>query len=144
MKKQRAFLADALMEAHHSLLEDLRHLERAIALPARELTIPIVPQLEKVQYHITEHFRFEEQDGYMEAVRQREPQREREIDQLLEEHRHLAESLKALLAEAQEPGKLSAALAEKTRTWVEQVRRHEAHENRLVQQVFNQDISAED
>jgi len=35
-------------------------------------------------------------------------------------------------------------LREKVRAWVEKVRKHEASENDLVQDVFNLDVGAED
>jgi hypothetical protein len=100
--------------------------------------------LDGLQVHLREHFRFEEKDGYMEAVRQRQPHRDREIAQLLEEHRQLAQSLDALRLDMRVADGLSDSLRESVRAWVERVRHHEAHENRLVQEAFNLDISAED
>jgi hypothetical protein len=133
---------EALSQAHHALQEDLQDLEQAAAL--EEVPARMAARLEALRQHLTEHFRFEEKDGYLDAVRQREPNRQRETDQLLEEHRLLAQSLDTLLGEARGAGPLRDTFGENVRAWVERVRQHEAHENRLVQEVFNRDTSAED
>jgi hemerythrin-like domain-containing protein len=144
MNKLQVSLADVLSRAHQELREDLRDLEKAVDLASREAPAQMVTRLDGLRKHLTEHFRLEEDNGYLDSVRQRQPSRGREIDVLKEEHRQLALALDALLGEAREAGNLGDAFAEKVRAWVEQVRRHESHENRLVQEAFNQDISAED
>jgi predicted nucleic acid-binding Zn-ribbon protein len=137
-------VAEALGRAHAALLEDLRKLEGA-ALPAfGEGLAELRARLDATRRHITEHFRFEEQNGYMDAVRKREPRLERTIEQLAQEHRELEQSLEALIGESEVVTGLGAAYREKVRRWVEHVRQHEARENDLVLDAFNLDISAED
>ena len=144
MSKLRVSLAEAMGRAHRVLLEELRDLEKAVGPPLPGGPARLIPRLEWLREHLAEHFRFEEENGYLVEVRQREPNREREINQLQEEHRQLAQSLNALLGEARGASNRSDSFGEKVRAWVEQVRRHESHENRLVQDAFNRDTSAED
>jgi hypothetical protein len=137
--------AEALSCAHAALLEDLRALEEAARPESGEGLAGLRARLRTTFDHVTEHFRFEEQNGYMDAVRKREPRLERVILQLGEDHRRLLQSLEALLDEARSAAHLvGPGLGEKVREWVERVRRHEAGETELVQDAFNLDIGAED
>jgi hypothetical protein len=144
MKKRPISPAEALNRAHHALLEDVRTLEIVVSPPARQGPAQVAGCLEVLREHISEHFRFEEQDGYMEAVRQRQPNREREMNQLQDEHVLLARSLDDLITEARAAREMADSFRASVRAWVERVRQHEVHENRLVQEAFNQDVSAED
>jgi hemerythrin-like domain-containing protein len=144
MNESRNSPVEALRQAHQELLEDLQELERAANPGTREAPAQMHTRLDALREHLTEHFRFEEQDGYMDAVRQREPHREREINQLQEEHGQLAQSLDHLLAEVRGMSRLDDVFGEKVRAWVERVRHHEAHENRLVLRAFTQDVGTKD
>jgi hypothetical protein len=140
-ERQRA-LAEALRRAHADLGKDLRELEAAARAPAG-LT-EMAARLDRTRLHLAEHFRFEEEDGYMTAVLQRDPNRERTIQHLRDEHRRLAEALAALLDEAAAGRGPGEALREQVLAWVAGVRDHESRENALVQDAFNVDLSAED
>jgi hypothetical protein len=94
--------------------------------------------------HLTEHFRLEEHGGYLDGVRQREPQADRTIAKLHTEHRELTEALDDLLDETKAAELLEEALREKVRGWVMRVRCHESRENRLIQDAYNLEICAED
>jgi DNA-binding transcriptional ArsR family regulator len=144
MERTEPRLAEALRRAHVALLEDLRKLEEIVRPEAGRSVAELAARLGATYAHITEHFRFEEQDGYMEAVRQREPRLERDVEQLAGEHCRLAESLAALLAEARGRTAPDSSFPGRVRAWVAQVRRHEARENDLVQEAFNWDVAAED
>jgi hypothetical protein len=134
-------LGEAFHEAHVALGKDLRELTAAARAPSG--TLPeLAACLERTQVHLAEHFRFEEENGYMDAVLQRDPNRERTVGHLRDEHRRLAESLEALRALA--AGGPGEALRTKVLAWVESVRDHESRENALVQEVFNVEVSAED
>jgi hypothetical protein len=137
-------VAEALCRAHVALLEDLRKLEEAARPASGESLTELRARLGATQAHVTEHFRFEEQNGYLDAVRKREPRLERAIQQLAEEHRALAESLEVLIKQARAATTLDDPFREAIRRWVERVREHEARENDLVQDAFNLDIGAED
>ena len=137
-------VAEALRRAHAVLLEDLRRLDEATHPASGEGLAELRARLDVTQEHITEHFRFEEQNGYMHAVRAREPRLERAIHQLAEEHRQLARSLEALIERARDTTSLDDRFRDEVREWVERVRQHEARENDIVQDAFNLDIGAED
>jgi hypothetical protein len=137
-------LAEALGRAHDILLADLRKLEQAIR-PARgdDLT-ELRKRLEATGSHIARHFRYEEENGYMPAVRKLQPRLERAAQQLVEEHAQLTESLEALIREAHALPEVNETFCQKVREWVRSLRRHEGRENELVQDAFNLDIGAED
>src|SRR5215470_5650944 len=82
MAKVKTPIVDALGRAHTSLQKDLRELEEA-GHTASEKGLPgLRSRLEATRRHLVEHFRFEEQGGYMDAVRKREPRLGRVIDEL--------------------------------------------------------------
>jgi len=140
----RTSTVKALTRAHEALLEDLRKLEDAIRPSSGEGLAELTARLGATRSHITEHFRFEEQDGYMDTVRKREPRLERTIQQLADEHRQLAQSIDRLIEQAKAATSLDDTFRDQVRVWAENVRQHEAHENDLVQGAFNLDIGAED
>jgi hypothetical protein len=144
MKTKRTSLAEALRRAHAALLDDLRKLDQAARQAARGGTTALRAQLRLTRAHLAEHFRYEERDGYMGALRQREPRLERRIAGLADEHGRLMQSLQALIREAGAAGAGDDGLGKKIRAWLRRVRRHEACENQLVQEAFNTDIGAED
>jgi hypothetical protein len=137
-------VAEALGRAHAALLADLCELEAAALPGSAEGLAGLRARLGATHTHITEHFRFEEENGYMDAVRKREPRLERAIQQLAEEHRQLAQSLDALIGESRTATSLDDRFRAEVRGWVERVRHHEGRENDLVQDAFNLDIGAED
>ncbi len=144
MARNESSVAEALGQAHAALLEDLRRLENAARSTSPASMAEVRQRLEATRRHIGEHFRFEEQNGYMDAVRQREPRLEREIQQLAEEHRRLEHSLDALREASQTVSSPDAAFRQEIQHWIKQVRQHESRENDLVMDAFNMDISAED
>jgi hypothetical protein len=137
-------VAEALGQAHVALLADLRNLEQAVRPSSGEGLENLRARLGAAHAHITKHFRFEEQNGYMDAVRKREPRLERAIHELAEEHGQLRQSLDALTGKARAATTLSDTLREEVREWIERVRLHEIRENDLIQDAFNLDIGAED
>jgi hypothetical protein len=137
-------IAEALRRAHAALLQDLQKLEEAACSGSKESLAEFRAWLSATKSHITEHFRFEEQNGYMDAVKKREPRLERTIRQLAEEHGQLRASLDALIEEAKAAAILSDPLREEVRKWIQRVQNHEIRENDLVQDAFDLDISAED
>jgi hypothetical protein len=137
-------VVEALSRAHATLLEDLQKLEEAVRQTPKEGFAAVRARLGDTQTHLTEHFRFEEDNGYMETVRSREPRLERVLRQLAEEHRQLLQSLAALIEQARAAPNLDDTLRGEVRKWVESVRQHEFRENNLVQDAFTLDIGAED
>ena len=137
-------VAEALGRAHVALLSDLRGLEQAIHPSSAEGQAALRARLGATSAHLTKHFRSEEQNGYMDVIRTREPRLERTIQQLAEEHGQLRQSLDVLVEEVGAATSLDDALRDHIREWIARVRRHEERENDLVQDAFNLDISAED
>jgi hypothetical protein len=137
-------LAEALSRAHAALLEDLTRLEEAARPTSGEGLAELRARLDATRAHLDEHFRFEEHDGYMDAVRKWEPRLERAIQQLAEEHRQLERLLAMLLKDARVATDRDARLQEEVRQWTQAVRQHESRENDLIQTAFNLDIGAED
>jgi hypothetical protein len=144
MERTENAIARALHRAHVRLLEDLRGLEGTARPSSGEGLPELRARLGATRTHIADHFRFEEQDGYMEAVRKREPRLERAVRQLAEEHTRLARAMDDLIEVAGASATLNDALGDQVRGWVGQVRQHENRENALVQEAFNLDIGAED
>ncbi len=144
MKNLQPSMAEALSEAHGAFLEDLRKLEQAARPHSGEAISDLLARLAEICSEVGEHFRFEEQNGYMNAIRKDEPRLERSIQQLEEEHRQLGRTLEALLTEVKAITGQDLALREKVRAWAERVRHHEARENQLVQDAFNRDLGAKD
>jgi hypothetical protein len=136
--------AEALTRAHLALRKDLGLLEEAARPASGEGTTELRARLGATRTHVVEHFRFEEENGYLDAVRQREPRLERAVQQLADDHRRLARSLDALVEEARAAARLDDTFRGKVRAWMEQLRQHEVRENDLIQDAFNTDIGAED
>lgn len=137
-------IAESLSRAHKALRNDLQKLRDAIQQTTDQDISAIRASLRATRTHILQHFQFEEQNGYMDKVRKREPRLEHTIDQLAEEHQQLSQALDALIEKANQASSLDPDLQDRTRQWIAAVRRHEAREDELVQDCFNLDISAED
>jgi hypothetical protein len=79
------------------LLKDLAGLEDAARSSVGTDSAEMRSRLERTRAHITDHFCFEEQNGYMDAVLHREPNLARTVEDLREEHRQLAQELEGLI-----------------------------------------------
>jgi hypothetical protein len=137
-------VAEALDQAHAALAWYLRPLEEAASATAGDGIVELSSHLARTKTHLTEHFHFEEHNGHMDAIREREPRLEHAVQQLTGDHRQLLQSLDALLERTQAATSLGGPLREEVRRWINHVRQHEARENELVQEAFNRDIGAED
>lgn len=100
MEKPQGWVGAALKRTHAALVEDLRKLEEVARHATEEDLTQLQDRLTATQQHVADHFRFEEQNGYMEAVVEREPRLERAVQQLALEHIGLRDSLNALIADA--------------------------------------------
>jgi hypothetical protein len=137
-------LAKALGRAHAALLHDLTNLEEA-AQPKSPMSRPeLRARLAKAQERVLAHFRFEEQDGYMDAVRTREQRLTHTIDELASDHHRLVTALDAIVHDASVGTSADEDLRCRVREWVNELTRHELRENHVVQDAFNSDITAED
>ncbi len=132
-------LADDLHRVHAALRHDLDRLPEALASPDKARSF-----LTELRAHVVQHFRGEEDGGYMATVLERRPQSERVVRQLLAEHGPLLEGLDALVKEAGAAPQITADFRARVAAWADFLRRHEAEENVLVEDAFNQDIGQED
>jgi hemerythrin-like domain-containing protein len=144
MEKTALSATEALSRAHTALREDLRRLDETVRRAAADDCPSVRACLDATRAHITEHFRIEEENGYLGTVRKREPRLEHAIQQLVEEHRQLTRSLQALIATANADATVDEAFRTEVRKWIDHIRRHEKRENDLVQEAFNLDIGPED
>jgi hypothetical protein len=136
MESSQPTFAEALNAAHTALLIDLRDLDEAARSASGEGSAELGTYLGKVRTHLLEHFRFEEQDGYMAPVLKEEPRLGPAIQELLAEHGQLARVLDALIQEVGASRRLEGVLLERVRGWVKQVRHHETQENNLVYEAY--------
>lgn len=143
MQTRQSTLAETHSQAHTTLSEDLRGLELASRANSPEDRAQLLDRLQYTHNQVVEHFRFEEQNGYMEAVRKRQPRLERTIQELAMEHRELTHALEELAAQARSASP-DDEIRQKIREWLARIRHHETQENELVQDAFNLDIAAED
>lgn len=137
-------LASALRAAHSELLRDLRSLEDSVRLAAKRGLDDLHERLAATYNHVQKHFRLEEENGYMDAVKKIGPHLERTIEELRGEHRKLTEDLARLIVESQGQTEPGESLRKKTLSWVNEVRQHETKENDLIQDAYNLDLAAED
>jgi hemerythrin-like domain-containing protein len=144
MKNTANPAGETLRQAHVALRNELKGLEAAVCATEAAGSAELKIRLDAIRAHVTRHFRAEEEDGYMEAVRKREPHLGRVIDKLRDEHGELAGSLEELMQRARVSPRLDDAFREQVTTWIGRIRRHEASENELVQGAFNLDVAAED
>jgi hypothetical protein len=144
MERKNASVTEALNRAHLALRKDLGKLEEAVRPALGEAAAALRARLAATRKHVVEHFRFEEEKGYLDAVLQREPRLERAVRQLVEDHRRLAQAMDALVEEARDAPRLDEAFRARVRAWMEELRKHEDRENDLVQDAFNTDLGGED
>ena len=131
--------SDQLLQAHAALHTSLDGIEEALHSPADTRR-----HLLTLRARVLDHFRQEEQGGYMGPVLELQPQQERIVRALLGEHRRLTEALDALVQEATATTVMGNGFRQRVRAWVEELRRHEADENVLVEDAFNRDVGQKD
>lgn len=135
---------DTVQHMHRMLGGDLRKLATAIDAGSDTAIDDLRAVLSATYTHLCEHFRFEEQDGFMDELRERDPRLERSAEELLDEHRTLRQSLDALHGEAIVASRLDHRLRERIAEWIARVRRHEVRENDLMQDAVDADFGAMD
>lgn len=124
------------MDEHTALLRDLQELEKAIALTSREGPGELGSRLENVRTHLANHFRFEEEGGYMARVLKEEPRFSAEIQELLTEHSQMAQTLDTILEEVSRGPTIQDGARQRIRAWISMVRHHETRENDIVQEAY--------
>ena len=141
---RQGLMAEHLKAAHEAVVADLHTLEDCSGAGSLRLAQMVHARLTDARAHLTKQFRFEEHNGYMQAARERTPNREHSIEELRLKHRQLEQLLDGMIEQAARVMAAEDALRGQVRTWIGQVRKHEAAENTLIQEVFNLDVGPED
>jgi hypothetical protein len=143
MRPLHATFGAALLKAHRALIEDIQKLEStpiAAGSPADDL----VACLQRTRAQLAEHFRFEEQNGYLTSVLERNPHLGHAVERLGAEHGELLSLLDELCRQARSAATVSAELSPRVGDWARKVRRHEQRENILVEDAYNLDLGTKD
>jgi hypothetical protein len=144
MAKSSDVIIEAMSKAHSRLMQDISQVEQILGSPLPGNQRDVHYELARVRKYLTEHFRLEEVNGYMDVVRQQQPRFERAIQHLHDEHRELTRSLDALI-EGAEPGRtIDDSYRVKVQEFIDRLRRHETKEDELVQDAFTVDIGTKD
>jgi hypothetical protein len=144
MKKTPPQATSNLAQAHTSLLNDLRELDEMFGSDSSVAPLQAGERLAAIHTRISDHFGFEEQSGWLEALRKQTPRLDREASRLLEEHRELIRSLDTLIEEVEASNSLNDAFYEKVRHWIFRVRDHETREDELLERSVNEDLGSGD
>jgi|ERR1043165_2190902 hemerythrin len=144
MDTKEPSVADAYERAQVALMEDLHKLEAATEPSAGQNLPELRALLDATQTYLAEHFRFEEESGYMALIEQEAPRLEHAIQRLAEEHVVLARALAALIARAQTLTSVDDVFRQEVRHWVRHVCEHELRENDLVEDALLLDTGVSD
>lgn len=144
MPTQSVSLAGQLARAHAKLVHDLAELAHAIRKTTNDSLKEFKARLQAARTDLVEHFRLEELNGYMDAVRDRSPSQNRAIQTLLSEHQGLLKTLDDIVRLASRSADFSDRVRNKTLLWIQRVHSHEERENELLQDALNSEPAAED
>ena len=138
----------SLLEEHETLLDYVARARDVVdTAEAGVDRTQLLWILEQIDTHLGSHMTLEEQDGYLEAVRERLPHRSEEVERLQGEHATLREGLASVMRAVEsttDPQALTADVAPLLQRWLTQLSRHEDHENALMQEAFNADYGSGD
>lgn len=137
-------IADEMRRAHVNLMRGLRDLRAAVRSQSSESLLGVRSRLGAVREQVAEHFRMEEQGGYMDVVRQRQPRLERAAEHLAAEHEELLHALDELIRTAGQATSLTPSLGDAIEAWAEGIRGHEDRENQLIEDAFDLDLGPGD
>jgi len=139
----RATYGDALLQTHRALLKSL-HALGVVSQTMTEDRQSLLACLDTTRDRLAEHFRFEEQSGYLASVLEYQPHLKRTVGRLAQEHDELLHCLDELRAEARTSQAVAMLLRQKVSRWIQRVRRHERREDVLVQDAFIVDLNGDE
>lgn len=93
---------------------------------------------------VGDHFRTEEESGLFTELVGSEPRFQRAIENLIEEHRELQQSLDEIRRMAAACAGVDVGLSVKIRNWIDRLLHHEFSENDLIQDAVDSDFAAAD
>ena len=140
-------------EATGTLLHEHARLRAALSRVHWALTSRAARQddfvalLQELADDVAAHFRHEERGGYLVETIAMEPRLSARADQLLREHPLMTKKLadlRALAARSDQPRESRQMLQDRFAEFQEFFERHEAAESALLQEVYCDDIGAED
>src|SRR4051812_33388879 len=120
MLQLRATFGDGLLQSHRVFLENLQALRSVRSAPGAP-PAELVRCLDVTRAQLAEHFRFEEENGYLASVVEVHPHLGRAVERLAQDHRELLRRLDELRAEAQGVRAVDDGLREKIRKWAQKV-----------------------
>jgi hypothetical protein len=138
----RATFGDALLRSHRELLGQLRSLRAASCIDSAPADLSAC--LERVRASLEEHFRFEEDNGYLASVLQRRPYLETTVRRLADEHVEILRALDLLREQARQAEAVTCQMRDVIAQWLRRVRRHEQREDALVEDAFAVDLNADE
>jgi iron-sulfur cluster repair protein YtfE (RIC family) len=153
MPDSKRDIAKVIAEEHAALKTEIRNLEADLneldegleGEPARQL---LLEDLRLFREHLRRHFQLEEQNGYLPAIAGKDPGTQREIDDLVAEHRRFETDTDDLLERLGDAQKAARELAGSFRTalraMLARLAIHESKENALFQRVLGRDIGGAD
>ncbi len=137
-------MLSSMANAHARLNKDLEALQRWMSECMQQDPVSWRLKTQQLISDLQTHFRLEEEGGYMESVRSIEPNQERHVHELAEEHKSLLAELKQidkqLLQEKVDLESTRLAMLQ----WLKKLDHHQHRETRIIQEVFQQDCQAED
>ncbi len=145
-------IAQQALEAHHELDRQIDRLKLELNANC-ETSIPdwlanCAQQFRQFHSELRAHMEIEEGDGFMVPVQQRRPTLTRKVEELLQQHREMAASCEdiecSLLALSDPKRQDVTVIREKINALLTALEQHEQAENKLVQEVFTQDIGGSD
>ncbi len=104
----------------------------------------ILDRLRQLEQGLTAHFRREEEGGFLEEATASAPRFSQQVEELMGEHKELLDSVRALLATAQDQCASKSKIAgswepfeNELSATLQQLLDHETRENGLLQRAFN-------
>ncbi len=138
----------SLAGEHGAMATLIGRIDELIDRPLDETTLHFVAcLLDDLAHHCRHHMALEERDGYLPAVEERLPNRKGAIRKLLCEHSTLQAELgeiRSAVTRLPDEPRARSAFVERLRRWITTMRDHEAREDQLVQESFNQDLGGGD
>lgn len=135
--------SNRLFQTHHRLQAEIDRLRACRSgRPAEDpvLRAEMTQQLEQLQTTLDEHFRLEEDGGYLREVLEIAPRYSAVAESLFRQHEALREQLRQVNAHADEPGDI----VEDIDRFLLALEAHEHAENAVVQSAFEDDLAPGD
>ncbi len=141
------------MREEHAVVEQLAQKlgDRAAAVPRACLTAWVretAVQLDEFNRHLRKHFELEQEGGYLEAVTERSPGLQPEVERLQHEHDEIGRILNSIHHDLTTAGDQDRIVIDdcccRIRNLLRYIRDHEEREDLMVLSAFNSDLGTKD